>query len=123
MIDDEQIAVTPFCPILRDPFAVAIARMAVETRLAYIGRPQAVEGSLKLGDVSLKELFTPIEGLGESHLRHGGRLVLIAALGNVHRGSFLTTHEPLFGGEVSYRLANVVGFDATGVVTLIVVVV
>ena len=123
MIDDQQVAVAPLCPVLRHPLAVAVARVAVQAGLADVGGAEAVEGGLKLRDVTLKELFAAIECLGESHLGHGGRLVLITTLGDIHRRSLLSADEPFLGSEVTHGFSDVVGLDDGSVVTALLVIV
>ena len=107
MIDNEQIAVAPFCAILVDTLAMTVGRVAVEARFAHVCRTQSVERSLKLGDVALEELLAAVEGFAQSHLRHGRCLVFVTAGGDVHCRAELTADIPFFGREVAYSLTDV----------------
>ena len=107
VIDHQQVAVTPFGGVLGDTLAMTIGRVTVETGLADIRRAESAERVLELGHVTLKELLTTVEGLCETHLGDGRCLILVAALGDVHRRSLQTADVPFLGGEVTHRLTHI----------------
>ena len=98
---------------------MSVAWVAVEARLAQIGRTYALEGTIVDGVLALAEHLARLEVVVQSLLVDGRSLVLIAAGVDILGGSQLATWIPFLGGKTILCLAYIVGIRFHRVVGLL----
>ena len=109
MIDHQQVAVAEAGFIVILALAVAVARMAVQAGGAQVRRTETRERGGIDREITLEGSLTQVEGLAEPHLRDGGRLVFVAALGHVVRRAEPAGRIPFIRREIAHRLSDILG--------------
>ena len=107
MVYHEQVAIAEAGLVGVLPLSVAVARVAVNARLAHRGRAEPVEGWRVDGDIALKEHLAAVELVGQSHVGCGRGLVFIASFRHVERCAQLSSGIPFVGREVAHGLSDV----------------
>ena len=109
VIDHEQVAVSESSLVLVLPFSVAVARMAVKTGRAHIGRAESLERLGVLGELAFERSFSHVEFEIKALSRNGRGFILITAFGHVVSGSEFSSGIPFGSLEIPHCLTYVLG--------------